>query len=391
MEKSVFLVLSRVFLLRGFLGIFLIGLFSSVPAFGFSRIKDITFVEGVRDNQILGYGIVVGLNGTGDSTGAGEFTSQTIKAITQRFGVKTDTLSSDNVAAVMVSASLPAYALPGSTIDITVSSLADATSLKGGTLLLTPLVGATGEVYAVAQGKVTIPTAATTGFLAGGASIETNGRIISGAIVEKQSGQMEDHDPNIRLSLRNPDFTTATRISDAVNAYMGQVVAHAPNPATVVINKPEEARKDPVSFMEKIEKLKVEVDEVARIVIDSQSGVVVMGQNVRISKVAIALDNITIQIGSTGEAQFLDNPGGESESEYAYRISDPSGDAGGGVFGGGNTTSGLGPRVVSLEQGVSIQSLVRNLNALGVSTKDLIRILENIKAQGALQAEIQIV
>src|SRR5690606_2500529 len=259
------------------------------PAFAASRIKDIVEFEGVRENMLVGYGLVVGLNGTGDSLRNAPFTKQSLEAMLERLGVNTRdaNLNTKNVAAVMVTAKLPACSGAGSQIDATVSAMGDAKSLQGGTLLVTPLLGADGQAYAVAQG--TIQTGAISAQGASGSSISkgvpTAGRIASGAIVEREIGFQLANMEQMRLTLRNPDFTTARRIADAVNARFPGT-AYAENPAVVAV-KPRSGQ-DMIAFMAQVENLNVEPDNTARVVIDETSGVIVMGENVRVSTVAIA-------------------------------------------------------------------------------------------------------
>jgi flagellar P-ring protein precursor FlgI len=352
-------------------------LFGCDQAYAASRIKDIVDVEGVRKNQLVGYGFVVGLNGTGDTLRNSPMTKQTMEAMLERLGVnvRDANLNTKNVAAVMVTADLPAFATPGSRLDVTVSSMGDAKSLLGGTLLVTTLLGADGQAYAVAQG--TVQTGAVSASGASGSSVvrgvPTAGRIASGGIVERevpfQLGQL----PVLRLTLRNPDFTTARRIADAINAREpGTAVAE--NPTQVALKAP--AGDDMMSFITRVEQLPVEVDAPAKVVIDEVNGVVVMGENVRVSTVAIAQGNLTINI--------QENP----------RVSQPA------PFSQGQTTvvpqsdvsvdEEKGKKMIVLKSGVSLASLVNGLNALGVSPRDMISILQAIKAAGALQADIEV-
>ena len=260
-------------------------------AYASSRIKDIVQFEGVRENLLVGYGLVVGLNNTGDTLKTGHFTKQSLQAMLNRLGVKpTDSgLDSKNVAAVMVTAALPAFSRQGSNIDVTVSALGDSKSLMGGTLLVTPLLGADGEVYAVAQGQLAVG-----GFTAGGDAetvtkgVPTGGRIANGAIVEREINFTLGKLNSVNLNLRNPDFTTARRIAQAVNAFLGTTAASASDSATVKINVPKSYKGQVVNLVTDIEQLRIEPDQLARVVIDEQSGIIVMGENVRISTVAIA-------------------------------------------------------------------------------------------------------
>ena len=274
-----------------------------------SRIKDIVDVEGVRENMLVGYGLVVGLNGTGDSLEDGHFTKQSLQAMLNRLGVKpTDAgLDSDNVAAVMVTANLPAFARKGSKIDVTVSALGDADSLLGGTLLVTPLLGADGEVYAVSQGQLAVG-----GFASEGNAetvvkgVPTSGRIANGGIVEREVSFSLANLQEVTLTLRNPDFTTARRVAQAVNAFLGTSAARSTDPTTVRMDIPDSYRDNVVNLITDIEQLRVEPDQFARVIIDEQTGTIVMGENVRISTVAIAQGSLTIRITET---QQVSQPG----------------------------------------------------------------------------------
>ena len=267
-----------------------------------TRIKDIVDFEGVRENMLIGYGLVVGLNGTGDTLSSSIFTRESLVGMLERLGVnaRDDSLKTDNVAAVMVTATLPPFAKQGTRIDLSLSAIGDAGSLLGGTLLVTPLVGADGEVYAVAQGPVAVG-----GVSAGGAGAEvskgvpTNGRIASGAIIEREiSFDLQGLD-TLRISLRNPDFTTARRIAQAINSFVGGPIAQSRDSATVSLVVPDNYRGKMVALITDIEQLRVTPDISAKVVIDEQTGIIVMGENVRISTVAIAQGNLTIRITET--------------------------------------------------------------------------------------------
>ncbi len=345
-----------------------------------SRIKDIVDFEGVRENPLVGYGLVVGLNNTGDTLKTGHFTKQSLQAMLNRMGVKpTDNgLDSKNVAAVMVTAVLPPFARQGSRVDITVSALGDSSSLLGGTLLVTPLLGADGEVYAVGQGQLAVG-----GFAAKGNAetlikgVPTSGRIANGAIVEREiqfaMGKMTDY----KLTLRNPDFTTARRISQAINAFLGTNAAQPSDPTTVRINVPNNYRNNIVDLLTDIEQLRVRPDQLAKVIIDEQSGIIVMGENVRISTVAIAQGSLTIRITE------------------AKQVTQPSPFASAGTTATVDRTNvaadqGEESKLAVLRPGVSIQELVNGLNALGIGPRDMITILQAIKVSGALQAEIEV-
>ena len=342
-----------------------------------TRIKDVAEVEGIRNNQLVGYGIVVGLNGTGDKLRNAIFTRESLIGMLERLGVNTrdqaKSLDTKNIAAVMVTATLPAFAKPGEQIDITVSALGDATNLTGGTLLVTSLLGADGEVHAVGQGAV-----ATGAIAARGAAqsitrgVPTSGRISNGAIVEKEIPFELGRLTTPRLGLRNPDLTTAMRIAAAINREMGGI-ARATDPRTVALNL---QGRDVVESLSRIEQMRVEPDNGAKVVIDEASGVIVMGANVVISTVAIAQGNLTIRVTETPQ---VSQPGPLSNGQTAIvprtslQVDDQN-----------NRRLGI------LRRGVTLQELVRNMNALGVGPRDMISILQSIKAAGALQADLEV-
>ncbi len=346
------------------------------PALAGSRVKDIVEVEGVRENQLIGYGVVVGLNGTGDSVRNSPFTKQSLEGMLERLGVnvRDQNINTKNAAVVIVTAQLPAFAASGSRLDVTVSAMGDAKSLLGGTLLVTPMLGADGEAYAVAQGQIAVG-----GFSAEGASgssvtkgVPTSGRISNGGIVERELAFSMGEMQQVRLSLRNPDFTTARRVAEAVNAaFPGS--ARADNPSVVTLRAP--GGGDVVGFLTAVEQLSVEVDMPAKVVIDDASGVIVMGENVRVSTVAIAQGALTVSVQET--------PAVSQPNEYAAGETTVVPQSTVGVSEGGG-----GLRV--LEGGASLSSLVAGLNALGVGPRDMISILQTIKAAGALQAEIEV-
>src|ERR1700761_325486 len=252
--------------------------FPAAPVLAYSRVKDLVEIEGIRDNMLVGYGLVVGLNGSGDSLKNAPFTQQTLQTMLERMGVNTrgQTMQTKNTAAVMVTANLPAFAAQGTRIDVSVSALGDAKSLQGGTLLVTTMFGADGQIYALGQGPVAIG-----GFTASGDAasvtrgVPTAGRISNGAIVEREIGFSLNTQKSLRLSLRNPDFTTATRIASAINAYMGGAVADALDPSTVRLTVPDGYPHGVMGLLTDMEQVKVDPDEIARVVIDEQSGVIV--------------------------------------------------------------------------------------------------------------------
>jgi len=345
-----------------------------------SRIKDIAAFQGVRENTLVGYGLVTGLTNTGDDIKKIAPTKESLIGMLERLGinVRADVLDTSNVAAVIVTATLPPFSRQGSRIDITVSSLGNATSLKGGTLAVTPLLGADGEVYAVAQGPLQVG-----GFSAQGAGasvisgVPTSGRIPSGALVEREIDFKLEDLKTIKLALHNPDLTTARRISDAVNAYLGTASAVATDPGTVAIAAPEGYGGTKVDLMTKIEQLPVEPDQVARVVIDENTGVVVIGDDVRISTVAIAQGNLTIRVTETPQ---VSQPSPFSETGTTTVV--PRTNI--------QVDEGKDKRLAVVNTGVSLQELVNGLNSLGVGPRDMISILQAIKAAGALQAELQV-
>ena len=350
------------------------------PVAAQSRIKDIAEFEGIRDNLLVGYGLVVGLNGTGDDLGSAVFTRESLIGMLQRLGVnaRDQDLDTDNVAAVMVTANLPPFARQGTRISISVSALGDSESLQGGTLLVTPLVGADGEVYAVAQGPIAVG-----GFQAEGAAeqvvrgVPTTGRIASGAIVEREIEFDLANLSTVQISLRNPDLTTARRIAEAINGFTGLPAARASDPGTVNVTVPPTYSGDTVALMTDIEQLPVRVDQAARVIIDEHSGVIVMGENVRISEVAIAQGNLTIRITETPQVA---QPGPFAEAGETVVVPRTNIDI----------DEDEERRLAVLPAGVTLQELVNGLNALGVGPRDMITILQAIKAAGALQAEIEV-
>ena len=343
------------------------------------RIKDIADIEGVRTNQLVGYGLVVGLNGTGDKLDESVFTRESLVAMLERLGVNTRDqiarLATKNVAAVMVTADLPAFARAGSRIDIAVSSLGDATNLTGGTLLVTPLMAADGQVYAVAQGA--LATGAITA--KGSAStitrgVPTAGRIANGATVEREVPYSLGARQIVHLALRNPDLTTAQRIAESVNQFFGiGVPARVLDPTTVELDL---GGRDVVGALTRIENLRVEPDSSAVVIVDESSGTIVMGANVRISTVAIAQGNLTIRVTETPE---VSQPGpftnGKSTTVDRTDI---------------QVDDGHDRKLGIVHANVTLRDLVASLNALGVGPRDLITILQSIKAAGALQADLQV-
>ena len=344
------------------------------------RIKDIAEIKGVRSNQLVGYGLLVGLNGTGDSDNA-TFMIQSMAAMLEKMGVTVlpENIDVANVAAVMVTADLPAFARSGSRIDVLVSSIGDAENLQGGTLLFTPLKAANGQVYAVAQGPIS-----TGGFQVGSASgsgvqknFPTVGRVVNGALIEKEIQTNFNGKRSLTFTLHNPDFTTASRVARAINIAFYEPIARTQDAGTIEVIVPDKYHGDTVSMVTLIEKLGVTPDSVSKVVINERTGTIIMGENVRISTIAIAHGNLSVEIK---EDQRVSQPlpfsrGGQTvvtpESEVMVE-------------------EGNNP-IFLVESGVSIRELVKALNALGVSPRDLISIFQALKAAGALQAELEII
>lgn len=352
---------------------------SGGPAGAASRIKDIADFEGIRENQLIGYGLVVGLNGSGDSLNNSPFTRNSLQSMLERLGVNVrgENMNTDNLAAVMVTANLPPFATQGTRIDVTISALGDSSSLMGGTLLVTPLLAADGEVYAIAQGAVAVG-----GFDAQGAAAEitrgvpTSGRISNGAIVEREIDFQLATMRTLRLALRNPDLTTARRMALAINDLIGSPAAEPTDPSTVRLTLPDNFNGNIVDLLTDIERLLIEPDIPAKIVIDEQSGIIVMGKDVTVSEVAVAQGNLTVTITESALVS-QPNPFGDGETvvvpQTALTVTD-------------DTDNRL-----ALVEGVSLQQLVDGLNALGIGPRDMITILQAIKAAGALQAEIEVI
>ena len=369
---------------RAIFAVFVFALFSVAMVWSAhaktSRIKDIVNIEGVRDNQLVGYGLVVGLNGTGDSLGNSPFTDQSLNAMLERLGVsvRDQNLNTANVAAVMVTATLPPFTNQGSRIDVSISSLGDATSLRGGTLLVTPLLAADGEVYAVAQGAVSISGFTIQGDAANlTQNTPTAGRIAGGGIVEREIDFQLADLQSVRLALKNPDFTTARRIEQAINGFTAARISKAENSASVVLRRPKNYDGTIVDLITDIEQLPIQPDQPARVVISESSGVIVMGADVRISDVAIAQSNLTVRITETPQVSQA-NPFAEGGETVVVPRTDIE------------LNSGDDVNLALLETGVTLQDLVTGLNRLGMQPRDIITIIQAIKAAGALQAEIEV-
>jgi flagellar P-ring protein precursor FlgI len=348
------------------------------PAQASSRIKDIANVEGVRQNQLIGYGLVVGLNGTGDTINNSPFTRQSLQAMLERLGVniRGQTLRTGNVAAVMVTGNLPSFATQGTRLDVNVSALGDAKSLQGGTLLVTPLLGADGNVYAVAQGSLAIG-----GFQAEGDAakivrgVPTNGRIANGAIIEREIDFALNRLSQVRLALRNADFTTSKRVASAINDFIGTPTAEPLDSATVQVSVPKQYEGNVVALLTEIEQLQIEPDLPAKIIIDERSGIIVMGRDVRVSMVAVAQGNLTVTISETPQvSQPAPFSQGQTRVVPRSRIG----------------VQEEGSKLAVVREGVSLQQLVDGLNMLGIGPRDLISILQAIKSAGAIQADIEV-
>lgn len=340
------------------------------------RIKDLVEFDGVRSNDLVGYGLVVGLNGTGDGLRNSPFTEEIMSNILERLGVNVtgEQFRPNNVAAVLVTASLPPFARTGSPIDVTISAIGDADSLLGGTLIMTPLNAADGDIYAVAQGTI----------IAGGVSAEgdgggvvqgvpTSGVIPAGATVEREVAFEFSDLEVIRLALRSPDFTTAARIETAINQAFGRGVAVMLDAGTVRLDIAATRATSPAHALVRVENILVEPERRARVVVDQRSGTIVMGDDVRISRVAVSQGNLTLRIEeapivvqpnpfSAGETVVVPNTNAQIEEE-----------------------PGIG--LAEIPEGTSLSEVVAGLNALGVSPRDMIDILKSIKAAGALHAE----
>lgn len=343
------------------------------------RIKDIVTVEGVRENALVGYGLVIGLNGTGDKTGT-TFTVQSLTSMLDKMGISVDpsAVKVKNVAAVMVTAKLPPFTRTGSRIDVLVSSLGDATSLQGGTLLMTPLKGSDQRVYAVGQGPVSIG-----GFIGGkeGDTVQKNhptvGRISGGALVERTVDWPFQESDVITLLLRDQDFTTAMRISRTINATLAEEgIAQAVDSATVHVQVPDRYRGSIVELLAAIEGLEVQVDQSAKVVVNERTGTIVMGSHVRISEVAVSHGNLTIRVKTAFEVSQPPPLSSRGETVVV-----PQREA---------TVSEDDAQIMLLEEGTTIGAVVRALNAIGVTPRDLIAILQAMKAAGALQAELEV-
>lgn len=352
---------------------------AALPAHA-ERIKDLASIAGVRSNQLVGYGLVVGLNGTGDQTTQTPFTVQSLESMLMQFGVKVPsgtTLQLKNVAAVTVSASLPPFAKPGQNIDVTVSSIGNAKSLRGGTLLMTPLKGADGQVYAVAQGNLVV---GGFGASSSGSSVTVNvpsvGRIPNGASVERSVPTPFDNGNTLTLDLHQSDFTTATRVAQAINNAIGPGTAEPMDGSSVKVNAPDDPGRR-VSFVAMIDGLQVNPGAgPAMVIVNARTGTVVIGQNVTVSPAAVAHGNLTVTISNSTQ------------------VSQPQ------PLGGGSTTvvpnaniniKQEKKRMFLFKPGVGLDDIVRAVNRVGATPGDLVAILEALKQAGALHADLKVI
>ncbi len=358
-------------------GLLVLGLLLPTAVRAQILLRDLVSIEGIRSNQLLGYGLVVGLQATGDTLRNSQFTQQSLSAMLERMGVNVNGLQMQtrNTAAVIVTATLPAFSREGSPIDVQVSSLGDAKSLTGGLLMVTPLMGADGEVYAVAQGPVIVG-----GFQAAGAAqsvrqgVLTSGRVPGGATVEREVPNTLDNLPTLTLALHNPDFTTAVRIEQAINARLGAGDATANDLGTVTVQVPPGYAHHVTELLAQIERLPIQPDLPARVVIDEKSGTIVVGADVKLDPVAVTHGNLTVRVTETPQ------------------VSQP------GPFSNGQTVVVPNTRVdindqhdkhlVMMHRAATLQDLVNGLNALGLGPRDLIQVLNALKASGALHAEL---
>jgi flagellar P-ring protein precursor FlgI len=379
-----------------------------------TRLKDIASLKGIRSNQLVGYGLVVGLNGTGDSSNNVDFAIRSTLNMLERMGVHVErerftNIKLKNVAAVMVTANLPPFARLGSKIDVVISSIGDAKSLQGGTLLLTPLQGVDNQVYALSQGPIAVGGYVASGQAGGGVTKNhpTVASISKGAIIEREVPVRLEDKKELFLALYNSDFTTAEKVKERINRFAGADLARSLDSGTVRVSIPEGHQANPAEWIAAIEKLEVTPDAVAKIIVNERTGTIVMGENVRISTVAVAHGNLSIQIkenynvsqplpfapgalpGASGRGV---TPGGG--------IASPGGVKGPIVAPGGATVvtpdsdvsvKEEGNKLMVVPQGANLGELVQSLNAIGVTPRDLISILQTIKSAGALQADLEII
>jgi flagellar P-ring protein precursor FlgI len=353
---------------------------ASVPAEAQVMLRDLVSIEGVRTNQLVGYGLVVGLQSTGDTLRNSQFTQQSLSAMLERMGVNVNGLQMQtrNVAAVVVTATLPAFARQGSPLDVQVSSMGDAKSLVGGTLMVTPLLGADGQVYAVGQGPVVVG-----GFQAAGAAaavktgVQTAGRIPGGATVEREIPNTLDDLDTLRLALRDPDFTTAERIQQAINTRLGPDTAQATDLGTVDLHVPPAFSHHVTALLAQVERIEVKPDTPARVVIDEKSGTIVVGADVKLDPVAVTHGNLTVRVTETPQ---VSQPGPFSRGQTVVTPKTQI-----------DVNDHADRKLQILSRSVTLKELVDGLNVLGLGPRDLIQVLNALKAAGALHAELQFI
>jgi flagellar P-ring protein precursor FlgI len=345
-----------------------------------ARIKDIASLKGVRSNQLIGYGLVVGLNGTGDGTGT-KFTTQSLVNMMERLGIQalSGRVKVDNVAAVMVTADLPPFAREGSKVDVLISSIGDATSLQGGTLLMTSLKGADNNIYAIAQGPIIVGGYSSSGS-SGTESTKnhpTVARIPNGGSIEREIPFNFNELEDLTIALNDPDFTTARRISATINKGLKSNIASAIDPGTVKVNIPESYRDNMVELVASLEQLDIQTDTRAKVILSERTGTVIMGSDVKISAVAIAHGNLSVQIK---EMSDVSQPYPES---FGQTVVTPNSEV--------SVTEDNNSLLIVAPEGTSLEDVVKALNAIGISPRDLITVFQAIKASGALQAELEII
>ena len=350
----------------------MVGYCTMAKALAAARIKDIVYFEGVRDNILVGYGLVVGLNGTGDNLNNSGFTNNSLTDYLNRLGVSTTNnmanLNTKNVASVMVTANLPAFARAGMRVPVNIGTLGDAKSLKGGTLLATTMIGADGKIYAVAQGQISIGTMSDPD-PAKAKPTPTSGYILSGAIVEREVGFSMNSMAEVRLALKNPDITTARSIATAINSSLRDDAAYANDPGTVTLVVPSDYRNNVVGLLADIESISVTPDTIAKVIIDEATGTVVIGDNVKINRVAVSQGNLVIKVSDEDQFNFLV---GKDPKKEKPKPSIP------------------GTKLALVEENATLGDLVQGLNSLGVKPGDLIAILKSIQQAGAMQAVIEV-
>jgi flagellar P-ring protein precursor FlgI len=345
-----------------------------------ARIKDIASFKGVRSNQLVGYGLVIGLNGTGDGTST-QFTTQSLVNMMERLGIHTqsETIKVSNVAGVIVTANLPPFSKKGTTLDVLVSSIGDAKSLQGGTLVMTPLKGADSNIYAIAQGPLLVGGFASSGSAGGGVSKNhpTVARIPGGALIEREIAFDFNTLADITIALDRPDFTTALRVSDAINNSLSTLNAIPVDAGTVRIKIPESYDGNHVTLVSSLEQIDIQPDLKARIVLSERTGTVIMGEKAMISPVAIAHGNLSVEIK---EKKDVSQPAPFSEGET---VATPDTEV--------NVSEEKNKLLLVNPENADLGSVVKALNAIGVSPRDLITVFQAIKASGALQAELEII